>query len=95
MALKTPIYSIAKELNIDSKKVIQACKHLGIYAKGSTKKLNEEETKKVKSYFEKGKNVSQEIIDLKRIEINSENRFKRDKENNNIKYFGNRLTRKP
>ena len=45
MATNTPIYSIAKELNIDSNRIILACKSIGISAKGATKQLNEEEEK--------------------------------------------------
>ena len=52
MASNTPIYSIAKELNIDSNRIILACKSIGINAKGATKRLNEEELEKVKNYFE-------------------------------------------
>ena len=48
MSLNTPIYSIAKELNIDSDKVLLACKALGINAKGATKRLNEEDLARVK-----------------------------------------------
>ena len=41
MASNTPIYAIAKELNIDSSRVILACKSIGIQAKGAAKRLNE------------------------------------------------------
>ena len=58
MASNTPIYSIAKDLNIDSNRILQACKSIGINAKGATKRLNKEELEKVKNYFETGKNVS-------------------------------------
>ena len=64
MAVGKPIYSIAKDLNIDSNRVILACKTLGIYAKASSKRLNIEELNKVLNYFETGKNVSEEIIEL-------------------------------
>ena len=57
MAINTPIFSIAKDLNVESNRIILACKKLGINAKGATKRLNEEELKKIKSYFETGKNV--------------------------------------
>ena len=43
MASNTPIYSIAKDLNIDSNRILLACKSIGIKAKGATKRLNEEE----------------------------------------------------
>ena len=64
MASNTPIYTIAKELNIDSNRVLLACKSIGIDAKGATKRLNEEELQKVKNYFETGKNVSEEIVEI-------------------------------
>ena len=43
MSFNTPIFSIAKDLNVESNRILQACKKLGINAKGATKKLNEEE----------------------------------------------------
>ena len=52
MASNTPIYSIAKDLNTDSNRILLACKSLGINARGATKRLNEEELEKVKIYFE-------------------------------------------
>ena len=42
MASNTPIYSIAKDLNIDSNRILLACKSIGINAKGATKRLNED-----------------------------------------------------
>ena len=65
MSTSFPIYSIAKELNTDSNRIILACKTLGIDAKGATKRLNIKEFEKIKVYFETGKNVSQEIVDIK------------------------------
>ena len=67
MASTTPIYSIAKELNLDSNRIILACKSIGINAKGATKRLNEEELEKVKNYFETGKNVSEEIVEVSKV----------------------------
>ena len=64
MSIKTPIFTIAKDLNVDSNRVILACKKLGINAKGATKRLNKEELEKIKSYFDTGKNVSDEIVNL-------------------------------
>ena len=43
MPTNTPIFTIAKELNVDSNRIILACKKLGIDAKGATKRLNKEE----------------------------------------------------
>ena len=64
MTSNTPIYSLAKELEIDSKRIILACKKIGIPAKGATKRLNQDELEKVKNYFETGKNVSEEIVEV-------------------------------
>ena len=62
MSENKPIYTLAKELDIDSNRIILACEKLGIAAKAASKRLNKEETARVKSYFEKGKNVSEEIL---------------------------------
>ena len=71
MSINTPIFSIAKDLNVESNRILLACKKLGINAKGATKRLNEEELKKIKSYFETGKNVSDEVINLNKVKIKS------------------------
>ena len=67
MSINTPIFSIAKDLNVESNRILLACKKLGISAKGATKRLNEEELEKIKSYFETGKNVSDEVINVKKV----------------------------
>ena len=92
MSINTPIFSIAKDLNIESKRILLACKKLGINAKGVTKRLNEEEFKKIKSYFETGKNVSDEVINLNKVKTKSSS--KKIAEKVKIKYFANRLIRK-
>ena len=92
--ISSPIYSIAKEINIDSKRILIACKTLGINAKGATKKLNKEEKEKVVNYFKQGKNASQEIIDLNENESKSKNKSKNFEEKSKINYFVNRLIRK-
>jgi len=92
MSITTPIFTIAKDLNVESNRILLACKKLGINAKGATKKLNEEELKKIKSYFETGKNVSDEVINLNRVKTNSSS--KKIIEKVKIKYFANRLIRK-
>ena len=93
MTTNIPIYNVAKELNIDSNRIILACKTIGIQAKGATKRLNKEEIEKVKTYFETGKNVSEEIV-----EINQKNQSKKSKSHLKIKtklsYFPNRLIAK-
>ena len=92
MSFNTPIFTIAKNLNVESNRVLLACKKLGINAKGATKRLNKEELEKIKSYFETGKNVSEEVINLKTIKI--KNTSKKIAEKVKIKYFANRLIRK-
>ena len=92
MSINTPIFSIAKDLNVESNRILLACKKLGINAKGATKRLNEEELKKIKSYFEMGKNVSDEVINLNKVKTKSSS--KKIVEEVKIKYFANRLIRK-
>ena len=92
MSTKTPVFTIAKELNIESNRVLLACKKLGINAKGATKRLNKEELEKIKSYFETGKNVSDEVINLTKVKNKGISR--KIKEKVKIKYFPNRLIRK-
>ena len=90
MSNNTPIFTIAKDLNVESNRILLACKKLGINAKGATKRLNEEELKKIKSYFETGKNVSDEVINLNKVKAKSSSKKTIEK----IKYFSNRLIRK-
>ena len=92
MPINTPIFSIAKDLNVESNRILLACKKLGITAKGATKRLNEEELEKIKSYFETGKNVSDEVINLNKVKTKSSS--KKIAEKVKIKYFANRLIRK-
>ena len=92
MSINTPIFTIAKDLNVESNKIVLACKKLGINAKGATKRLNEEQLKKIKSYFETGKNVSDEVINLNKVK--TKNSSKKIVEKVKIKYFANRLIRK-
>ncbi|MBO8233662.1 hypothetical protein HA151_03915 [Prochlorococcus marinus XMU1419] len=92
MSINTPIFSIAKDLNVESNRILLACKKLGINAKGATKRLNEEELEKIKSYFETGKNASDEVINLKKHKTKSSS--KKILEKVKIKYFANRLIRK-
>ena len=92
MSINTPIFSIAKDLNVESNRILLACKKLGINAKGATKRLNEEELKKIKSYFETGKNASDEVINLNKVKTKSSS--KKIEENVKVKYFANRLIRK-
>ncbi len=94
MASKTPVYTIAKELNIDSNRVILACKSIGIDAKGATKRLNEEELQKVKNYFETGKNVSEEIVEISKKNTSIKSNPKKTKRETKITYFPNRLIAK-
>ena len=92
MSNNTPIFSIAKDLNVESNRILLACKKLGINAKGATKQLNNQEVEKIKSYFEKGKNVSDEVINLTKVKAQSSSRKIGEKVK--MKYFANRLLRK-
>ena len=92
MSINTPIFTIAKELNVESNRILLACKKLGINAKGASKRLNKEELEKIKSYFETGKNVSDEVISLNKVEAKRSSRKIIEKVK--INYFANRLIRK-
>jgi hypothetical protein len=92
MSINTPIFTIAKDLNVESNRILLACKKLGINAKGATKRLNIEELEKIKSYFETGKNVSDEVINLNKVKTKSSPR--KNVEKVKVKYFANRLIRK-
>ena len=94
MASNTPIYSIAKDLNIDSNRILLACKSIGINAKGATKRLNEEELEKVKNYFETGKNVSEEIIEINKNQPKRKGKIPTNKSATKTNYFPNRLIAK-
>ena len=91
MASKTPIYSLAKELDIDSSRIILACKTIGIPAKGATKRLNEEDLEKLKNYFETGKNVAEEIVEIKEKVTNKKRKTPEIKKAEIKNYFPNRL----
>ena len=92
MSINTPIFTIAKDLNVESNRILLACKKLGISAKGATKKLNKQELEKIKNYFETGKNVSDEVINLNKVKAKSSSRIILEKVK--INYFPNRLIRK-
>ena len=92
MSINTPIFSIAKDLNVESNRILLACKKIGIKEKGATKKLNDEELEKIKIYFETGKNVSDEVINLNKVKAKSSSR--KIVEKVKINYFPNRLIRK-
>ena len=94
MAHNTPIFAIAKELDIDSNRIILACKSIGIQAKGSTKRLNEEELEKVKNYFETGKNVSEEIVEINEKPPKTKSKTSKIKRKAKTNYFPNRLIAK-
>ena len=94
MATNTPIFTIAKELNVESNRILLACKKLGINAKWATKRLNKEELEKIKSYFETGKNVSDEIVNLNKNKIKEKIGSKKIDQKVKINYFANRLIRK-
>ena len=94
MSINTPIFTIAKDINVESNRILLACKKLGINAKGATKRLNKEELEKIKSYFETGKNVSDEIVNLNKNKVNAKSSSRKFEEKEKIKYFANRLIRK-
>ena len=94
MPINTPIFTIAKDLNVESNRVLLACKKLGINAKGATKRLNKEELDKIKSYFETGKNVSDEIVNLNKNKVKTKSSSRKIQEKEKITYFANRLIRK-
>ena len=94
MASNTPIYALAKELDITSNRIILACKSLGIPAKGSTKRLNQEELEKVKNYFSTGQNVSEEIVDINKADTKIKNKNSKIKREVKTNYFPNRLIAK-
>jgi len=94
MSINTPIFSIAKDLNVESNRILLACKKLGINARGATKRLNKEELEKIKSYFETGKNVSDEIVNLNKNKIKSKSSSRKIEDKVKINYFANRLIRK-
>ena len=94
MTSNTPIYNIAKELGVDSNRIITACKALKINAKGSAKRLNKEELEKVKNYFETGKNVSEEIIDVNKKDTSTKRKSSTLKTKTKASYFPNRLVSK-
>ena len=94
MSINTPIFTIAKDLNLESNRILLACKKLGINAKGATKRLNKQEVEKIKSYFETGKNVSDEIVNLKQNKIKDKKGSIKIEEKVKINYFPNRLIRK-
>ena len=94
MSINTPIFKIAKDLNVESNRILLACKKLGINAKGATKRLNKEELEKVKSYFETGKNVSDEVVNLNKNKVKAKINSRKIEEKVKVNYFANRLIRK-
>ena len=94
MSPNTPIFTIAKDLNLESNRILLACKKLGINAKGATKRLNEQELEIIKSYFETGKNVSDEIVNLDKNKVKVKKNTNKLQSKVRINYFANRLIRK-
>ena len=94
METSKPIYKISKELGYDTNKIILACQTLGINAKGSSKRLNIEELEKIINYFNSGKNVSTETIEIGNKKSEKENKnssVKKESQNLENIYFPNRL----
>ena len=94
MSINTPIFKIAKDLNVESNRILLACKKLGINAKGATKRLNKQELEKIKSYFETGKNAQDEVVNLNKIKVKAKSSSRKIEEKVKINYFANRLIRK-
>tara|TARA_B100000945_G_scaffold301096_1_gene283535 strand:+ start:56 stop:343 length:288 start_codon:yes stop_codon:yes gene_type:complete len=94
MSINTPIYTLAKDLNVESNRILLACKKLGINAKGATKRLNKGELEKIISYFDTGKNVSDEIVNLNKNKVKGKISSRNFEEKVKINYFPNRLIRK-
>ena len=94
MSPNTPIFTIAKDLNLESNRILLACKKLGINAKGATKRLNEQELEIIKGYFETGKNVSDEIVNLDKNKVKVKKNTNKVESKGRINYFENRLIRK-
>ena len=94
MSSTTPIFTIAKDLNLESNRILLACKKLGINAKGATKRLNEQELEIIKGYFETGKNVSDEIVNLDKNKVKIKRNSSKTERIEKINYFANRLIRK-
>ena len=91
---KKPIHVIAKDLGIDSNKLVKACNLIGVYAKGASKRLDINEEERIISYFKNGQNVANEVIDIKSKPLNKnqipeEKKFVIKSSKNN--YFPNRL----
>ena len=94
MSSNTPIFTIAKDLNLESNRILLACKKLGINAKGATKRLNKQELEIIKSYFETGKNVSDEVVNLDKNKVKVKSNSIKIERKDKINYFANRLIRK-
>ena len=94
MPSNTPIFTIAKDLNLGSDRILLACKKLGINAKGATKRLSNQEVEKIKSYFETGKNVSDEVVNLNKNKVKEKSNSVKIQRKDKIIYFANRLIRK-
>ena len=93
MSLNTPIFTIAKDLNVESNRILLACKKLGINAKGATKRLSKQEVEKIICYFETGKNVSDEIVNLNKNKVKEKSSSRKIQVKEKINYFANRLIR--
>ena len=94
MTDKKPIHVIAKDLGIDSSKVVKACNIIGIEAKGASKRLDNDEENRIISYFKTGKNVANEVIDINNDLLDKKQKgiYKQlNHKSNEYIYFPNRL----
>ena len=94
MSNKIPVFTIAKDLDVGSNRILIACKKLGINAKGATKRLDNNEVEIIKNYFQTGKNVSDEIVNLNKDKVEEKSGLHKNEEKVNVNYFENRLIRK-
>ena len=92
MSDKKPIHVIAKDLSIDSKKIIKACNQIGIYAKGASKRLDLKEEERIITYFNNGKNAANEVVDINNSSLHvKEIEKKVPVKSSENEYFPNRL----
>ena len=91
MSSSKAIYQLAKELKINNSQLLELCDDLGIYAKGASKRLSEEEISKINNYIS-----SKDVSELKSDSIISDKTvIIQDKTHKKEKfhYFPNRLMR--
>lgn len=94
MATTKAIYELSKEIGIDTNRILLACKTLQISAKASSKKLNKNQIDMISEYFQNGKNVANETIELNNNQEKHKDETLQESQNKNDNsnfYFPNRL----